>query len=180
MALHLDLLYSTLDSAVNARRTLDVIDVSSAISGVSKSDCALATNIAKHLGNRHGSLVLASLFLICNPDGAAEAVKGRLELHSPQNHPPSPQSDLSLHALHLIRVRGDFTRASGIHHLASALSDVPSVLLLRAFTKDQLIALRDLIGFASISGIADDPHACVSSVADAMKTLPPDEEHDHC
>lgn len=179
MALHLDLLYTTLDSAVNARRTLDILDVSSAIGGVTKSDCTLAKNIANHLSANHGSLVLASLFLIFAPEESESAVKGRLELHSPQNHPPSPHSDLSLLALHLLRMRGEFTRASGIHHLAHALSDVPSVLLLRAFNKDQLIALRDLIGFASVSGIVDDPQACVTSVADSMKTLHHDEEHDH-
>ena len=166
-------------SAVHARRTLDVIDVSSAINGVSKSDCTLAKNIAKHLGTNHGSLVLASLFLICSPDSAEAAVKGRLELHSPQNHPPSLHSDISLLALHLIRMRKDFTQESGIQQLASALSDVPSVLLLRAFTKDQLIALRDLIGFVSVSGIADDPRACVTSVAEAMKAVTHNEEHDH-
>lgn len=171
MALHLDLLHTTLDAAVNTRRTLDLLDVSSAINGVSKSDCALAKNIYSTISDEHGARILAALFLISAPQDAEKAVKGRLELHTPSPHVPHPESDLSILALNLIRMRGEYTRSAGIQHLASALCDVPSVLLLRAFNKDQLIALRDLIAFASISGIADDPAACVSSVAETMKVV---------
>lgn len=175
MALHLELLHSTLDAAINARRTLEILDVSSAIGGVTQSNCALAKNIDKHITNGSAHCLLGALFLVSDAE-AVEVVADQLRISDlPQRH-----ADVAVHAVYTAKMRNAYTRAEGIRWLAEALCDIPSVDLLQAFNKDQLIALRDLIGFASVSGITDDPKASVSSVADSLKALRYQEgEHDH-
>lgn len=175
MALHLELLHSTLDAAINARRTLELLDVSSAINGVTKSNCALAKNIDKHITDGSAPCLLAALFLVSSAE-TVEAAAAKISISDlPQRH-----ADSAILAVHTAKLRGTYTRAEGIRWLAEVLCDIPSIDLLQAFNKDQLIALRDLIGFASVSGIADDPKASVSSVADSLKALRYQEgEHDH-
>lgn len=174
MALHLELLHTTLDAAINARRTLDLLDVSSAITGVARSDCQLAKNIDEHITDGSGPVLLAALLLVSSAEAVEEAVS-KIDVGCL----PQRNADTAILALHSAKMHGTFTRAEGIRWLAVILCDIPSVDLLRAFTKDQLIALRDLIGFASVSGIADDPKACVSSVAESLKALHSADEHDH-
>lgn len=169
MALRLDLLHSTLDAAINARRTLDLLDVSSAIGGVTKSNCKIAKSIDTYAGASDAKL-LAALFLISDASKVeAELPKCRAD------YSPNLYGDCAGRALYHIQETKVSTRADGLRMLAEVLCEIPSVLLLRIFTKDELIALRDLIGFASISGIIDDPDASVSSVSENMKVV----EHSH-